>query len=76
MILMAELKIVGPNSISDDKSRENIVSGNTVDQLANSFTSAEKQFSDAGAYIANNTVTSDEVDKALQVKMTYSRLNS
>lgn len=76
MILMAELKIVGPNSISDEKSREYIVSGKTVDQLANSFTSTEKQFSDAGAYISNNTVTSDEVDKALQGKMTYSRLNS
>ena len=41
MISMAELKIVGPNSISDEKSRENIVSGKTVDQLANSFTSTE-----------------------------------
>ncbi len=76
MILMAELRYVGPESVSDEKLKDNVVSAINVDNLASSFTSAENQFNDASIYITKNTVPSYRAEQDLKGKLSYTELNS
>ena len=76
MIFMAELKYVGPESITDTKLKDNVVSAINVDNLASSFSSSESQFSDASVYITKNTVPSYRAEQDLKGKLTYNELNS
>ena len=73
---MPELRYVGPESVSDEKMKDNVVSAINVDNLASSFTSAENQFNDANVYITNNTVPSYRVEQDLKGKLSYSELNA